>query len=286
MNAIDIRNVFKSYPEFTMQDVTLQLPEGMILGLIGENGSGKTTLIKLIMGMCKKDAGAIEVLGCSDLAGNPAMKEEIGVVPDEVFLPPFMKAEEIGVLAAKFYRSWDAARYRELLDMLRIPLKTPFKDLSKGNKMRCGFACALSHRPKLLILDEATAGLDPIVRDEILDLLTDFTRQEDHSILISSHIVSDLERVCDYVTFLHEGSVLLTQEKDLLKEECRKIVCSVRELSAIPQEALVGKRETPYGAECIVRKWGVPEGVNASPVSLEEIYVMMVKGEAHERAAI
>lgn len=256
----------------------MALPEGAIMGLVGENGAGKTTLIRLLLGMTKRESGSVHVLGCPDLRAEPGAREEIGVVMDEVNLPPVMKAPEIGRMLGMIYRSWDKSRFEELLSGFRIPADRKFSELSRGNKMKLGIACALSHRPRLLVLDEATSGLDPVVRDELLDILLDFTRDESHAILMSSHIVSDLEKACDYIAFLHEGKLLLAEEKDRLMEDYGKLSCSREAFSRLDPAGVVGRRETPYGVECIVRKSACGTDGRIQPIKLEELFVMMVKG--------
>ncbi len=281
MNAIELNNVCKTYPGFQLDHVTFDLPSGTILGLIGENGAGKTTLIKLILGMVKKESGDIKVLDIPDLLKNPQIKESIGVVMDEVNLPYVMKAPEIGKMMRLIYQNWDQDAFERYLTALRIPADKKFMDFSRGNKMKLGIVCALSHHPKLLILDEATSGLDPVVRDELLDILLEFTRDEQNSVLMSSHIVSDLEKACDYIAFLHEGKLMLTEEKDRLKERYGKLNCTREEFAHLNPAAIVGKRETSYGVECIVRKELLTGEVRMHPVDIEELFVMMVKGGSH-----
>ncbi len=278
MNALEIRNVEKQFSEFQLDRVSLTLPEGTIMGLIGENGAGKTTLIKLILGMLTKDAGEISVLGQNDIRHMPELKERIGVVLDEVYLPPYMKVQQIGKMMGMLYRQWDSDCFEDLVRKLRIPSGKQFKELSRGNKMKMGIACALSHQAELLLLDEATSGLDPLIRDEILTILLDFTRDEKHSVLMSSHIVSDLDKACDYIAFLHEGRLLLSEEKDRLLEEYGSLVCTHETYSSLPPDAVVGKRETPYGMECIVRTSAVNPSLPIHPVTLEELFIQMVKG--------
>ena len=279
MNAIEIRNASKSYPGFQLGPVTMDLSSGAILGLVGENGAGKTTLIKMLLGIKKQDSGTLRVLGSLNLRDTPKRKEDIGVVLDEVCLPDFMKTPEIGKMLGKIYWNWDQDVFDGFVERMHIPTDKKFKNFSKGNKMKLGIACAMSHHPKLLILDEATSGLDPVVRDDLLDLLMDFTREEDHAILMSSHIVSDLEKACDYIAFLHEGKLLLKEEKDVLLEEYGKLSCSLDEFAAIDPSSVVGKRQTPYGVEAIVRRDEVPGSLHFQPIRLEELFVMMVKGD-------
>lgn len=278
MNAIEVNGVSRAYPGFLLDHISFSLPTGTILGLVGENGAGKSTLMKLILGMIRADSGSVSVLGYNDLRANPKIREDLGVVMDESCFPAVMKAAEIGTMLSMIYRNWDERDFEHLLAVLGIPKDKMFGKLSRGNKMKLGIACALSHHPKLLILDEATSGLDPVVRDELLDILLDFTRDESHSILMSSHIVSDLEKACDYIVFLHEGRILLSGEKDLLLEQYGKVCCSRERFAQISSAAVIGKRETDYGVECIAGREALSGAVKVQPVGLEELFVMMVKG--------
>ena len=188
-------------------------------------------------------------------------------------------AEELGKVLRGIYRAWDGAAYERYIDRLSIPRGKQFKDMSRGNRMKLGIAAALSHGARLLILDEATSGLDPVVRDEVIDILCDFTRDEEHSVLMSSHIVSDLEKACDYIAFLHEGRLLLCEEKDRLCEEYGVAHCTAEELSALAPESVIGRRSTSYGVEALVRRGVAPEGTALSRVSIEELFIFMVKGD-------
>ena len=228
--------------------------------------------------MIRPDGGSINVLGESDLRARPQIKEEIGVVMEDVSFPTIMKIDEIGKVMAGIYRNWDAAEFARMVKVLRIPEDKKFFEMSRGNRMKTGFACALAHHPRLLLLDEATSGLDPVVRDELLDILMDFTRDENHSILMSSHIVSDLEKACDYVCFLHDGRILLTEEKDLIREQYGKLQVTPQQLAELDPAAIIGRRTTPYGTEVIVRKDRIP-ALDTQPVDIEELFVFMVKGE-------
>lgn len=278
MNAIELKNLSKSYPGFELKDLNLTLPAGTIMGLVGENGAGKSTTMKLLLGMIRPDGGSINVLGESDLRARPQIKEEIGVVMEDASFPSIMKIDEIGKIMAGIYRNWDAAEFARMVKVLRIPEDKKFFEMSRGNRMKTGFACALAHHPRLLLLDEATSGLDPVVRDELLDILMDFTRDENHSILMSSHIVSDLEKACDYVCFLHDGRILLTEEKDLIREQYGKLQVTPEQLAELDPAAIIGRRTTPYGTEVIVRKDRIP-ALDTQPVDIEELFVFMVKGE-------
>lgn len=274
MNALELRGLTKKYKNFTLDSVDLVLPKGCIMGLIGENGAGKTTIIKLILGMIRKDGGSVSVLG-QDVS---SVKEDIGVVLDQVGVSGCLNAKEVGRIMKNIYRNWDQTEYERLVRKLRIPDDKKFKDFSQGMKMKLGIAAAMSHRAKLLILDEATNGLDPVVRDEVVQMFSEFTRDEEHSVLISSHIVSDLEKICDYIAFLRDGKLLLCAEKDTLKEKYGVIRCTPEELATIDPELVLGKRESPYGAEAVVLREAVPDG-DFSPVDLEQLFIHMVKEE-------
>ena len=277
MNALEIKRLTKTYPGFTLDNLNLTLPSGCIMGLIGENGAGKSTTIKLILDMIHKDGGSITILGKDNSDSIELTKEDIGVVMDEVGIPECLTVKQVGNVMKHTFRNWNEAEYARLVQKLALPDKKQFKELSRGMKMKLGIAIALSHNAKLLLLDEATSGLDPVVRDEVVEMFSDFTREENHSILISSHIVSDLEKLCDYVAFLHKGKLLLCEEKDQLLAEYGLIHCTAEELQNFPAEAIKHKRENPYGVEAMVLRSDMPAGVNVSPISIEELFVFMVK---------
>lgn len=277
MNALEIRNLTKSYPGFTLDNINLTLPSGCIMGLIGENGAGKSTTIKLILDMIHKDNGSITILGKNNGDNIELTKEDIGVVMDEVGIPECLTVKQVGNVMKHTFQNWDEAEYARLVQKLALPDKKQFKEFSRGMKMKLGIAIALSHNAKLLILDEATSGLDPVVRDEVVEMFSDFTRDESHSILISSHIVSDLEKLCDYIAFLHKGKLLLCEEKDQLLAEYGLIHCTADELQSLPSDAIKYKKENSYGAQAMVLRNAVPSGVRVSPISIEELFVFMVK---------
>ena len=278
MNALEIRSLTKTYPGFRLDNLNLTLPSGCILGLIGENGAGKTTTIKLILDMLRRDSGTVTILGRDNRDNLRLTKEDIGVVMDSIGLPEWLNARQIGKIMARIFARWDGEYYANLVESLGLPWDKKFKDFSRGMKMKLGIAVAMSHQPKLLLLDEPTGGLDPVARDQVVELFLDFTRQEDHAILISSHIVSDLEKLCDYIAFLHKGKLLLLEEKDRLLEEYGLLHCTAEQLEDLDPAAVKSKKVTPYGAEALVLRDGVPEGWNLSPVSIEELFVYMVKG--------
>lgn len=274
MNALEIRGLTKRRGDFALQGLDLTLPAGCIMGLIGENGAGKSTTIRLILNGLRRDGGTIAVYGKDNRALTALEREDIGVMLDEVGLPEYMNAQQIGCMMAGIFTRWQPEVYRDYLRRLALPEDKPFKDFSRGMRMRLGLAAALSHQPKLLLLDEATSGLDPVVRDDILTILSDFTRDEEHAVLISSHIVSDLEKICDYIAFLHRGRLLLCEEKDRLTEEYG-ILRGTTE--GIEPAAVCGQRATPYGTEYLLRRSAVPAGVPLGQVNIEDLFVFMAK---------
>ena len=278
MNAIEIRDLCKKYDGFYLDHVNLTLPAGCIMGLVGENGAGKSTIIKLILNMVKRDAGTVALFGKDNRESLNLTKEDIGVVLDEAGISECLNARQVGKIMKGIFKNWDDDVYYGYLRTLAIPEEKRFKDFSRGLKMKLGIAVALSHHAKLLILDEATSGLDPVVRDEVTDIFAEFTRDETHSVLLSSHIVSDLEKICDYIAFLHQGKLLLCEEKDILKDTYGMVHCSGSQLSELAMDAVVGKRESAYGVEAMVIRNRIPAGWEVSPVDIEQLFVFMVKG--------
>lgn len=277
MNALELKQVSKHYPGFCLENLTLALPGGCILGLIGENGAGKSTTIRLMLGLAQRDSGSIKLLGRDIDDDLRLTKEDIGVVLDNVGIPSCLNARQVGKVMAGTYARWNQAQYEGYLHQLAIPENKAFKDFSRGMQMKLGIAIALSHDAKLLILDEATSGLDPVVRDEVVEMFRQFTQDENHSVLISSHIVSDLEKLCDYIAFLHKGKLLLMEEKDRLLEEYALALCSQEELDQLPEEAVKSCKRSPYGVEALVLRQFVPEGIHLRPVTIEELFIFMVK---------
>ena len=283
MNAFSLKDLTVTYPggkepEFAFGPISLELPEGAILGLLGENGAGKTTLMKMLLGLRRPDSGEVTLL--DGAPGQPAVMENVGVVLDEPGIPGCLTPVQLGKTLSHVYRSWDSQRYTQYLRQMQLPENKPFSEFSKGMKTKLSIAAALGHCPKLLVLDEPTSGLDPVVREEMLELLLDFTRAPDHSIMISSHIVSDLEKLCDYVAFLHHGTLLLCQEKDRLLEQYSILQGSSAVMDALDPSAVVHQERSSYGVEALVRNALVPAGHTLRPATLEEIFVGMIKEDA------
>ena len=281
MNAIELNHIQKSFPGFAIRDLSLTVPSGTICGLVGENGAGKSTTIRLLMNALRPDGGTAKVLGVD--AASPEfrdVKEDVGVVMDEAYYPETLTAVQVGKVMAGTYKRWDQGTYEDYLRRFDLPEKKQFKDFSRGMKMKLAIAVALSHQPKLLILDEATSGLDPIVRDEVLEIFNEFTREEDHSILISSHILSDLEKLCDYIAFLHQGRLLFCDEKDRLLETYGVFTGTAEQLESLREEAVIGREEAHGygGVRALVRRDEVPAGLELERASVEDIILFMVKG--------
>lgn len=278
MNALELIDVTKEYKDFTLDHLSLTLPAGCIMGLIGENGAGKSTTIKLILGMIHKNEGTIRIYGKDAGEASTLVKEDIGVVMDDNGIPAALDGKKIDKVMKRIYKNWNSGYFMELLQKMSVPVNKKYGDFSRGMKMKMGIAIALSHDPKLLILDEATNGLDPVAKEEVLEMLFDFTREEDHSILISSHIVSDLEKLCDYIAFLHKGKLILMEEKDKLFEEYGVMHISRDQMETLDPKAIIGKRVSSYGAEVLIKRNEVPTGSEISPINIEDLFVFMVKG--------
>ena len=280
MNAIKLSHINKSFGDFAIRDLNLTVPSGTICGLVGENGAGKSTTIRLLMGALRPDSGTASVLGADVTSPEfREVKEDVGVVLDEAYFPESLNAVQVGKIMAATYRRWDQKLYDSYLKRFDLPEKKQFKDFSRGMRMKLAIAVALSHQPKLLVLDEATAGLDPIVRDEVLDIFNEFTREEDHSILISSHILSDLEKLCDYIAFIHKGDLLFCEEKDQLLEQYGIFEDSRENLDCLQPEAIVAREESRYGGvRALVKRDLAPTGFRLEKPTVEDVVLFLVKG--------
>ena len=279
-NAIEIKGLTKHYKDFSLENLDLTLPAGCVLGLVGENGAGKSTTIRLIMDALERDGGTVSVLGVDNQSkAFQDLKEDIGVVLDETFVPEILSAKQLGRIMAGTFRNWDQAAYDGWLNRLGLPQDKKLKDYSRGMTMKLGIAAALSHGARLLLLDEATGGLDPMVREELLEVFADFAAQDGHAVLLSSHIVSDLERICDYIAFLHKGKLMMCEEKDVLLERYGILKCTREQLRNIPEEAVHGKRVGAYGVEALVEREYMPRDVVVDRATLEDIILYLSKEE-------
>ena len=280
-NALELRHVSRRLGDFALRDVNLALPKGCILGLVGENGAGKSTTIRLLTGELRPDSGTVSVLDAEP--GGPdfrAVKERLGVVLDDAWFPEILNARQVGTMMAMTYESWDAELYESYLARFALPREKNFKDYSRGMRMKLAIAVALAHRPEVLLLDEATAGLDPIVRDEVLEIFREFSEAEDHAILISSHILSDLEKLCDYIAFLHQGKLLFCQEKDRLLETYGLFVGTRQQAEELAEDAVLAREDSGFGGvRAIVRRDAVPACLPLEKPTVEDIILAMVRKE-------
>lgn len=252
-HAINVKGLKKEYSNFSLNGIDLVVPKGYIVGLIGENGAGKSTTIKSILNLITKDGGSIEVLGLDHSKHELAIKQKIGIVFDESHFPDQLVAKDINSIMKNIYQNWDTNLFNQYLKQFKLPHNQIIKEFSRGMKMKLSLATALSHRPKLLILDEPTSGLDPIVRNEILDIFLDFIQDEEHSILISSHITSDLEKVADYITFIHDGNIIFSESKDTLLNDYVIIKCLEQDLEQIDQSDIIHRKKTGQTYEVLVK---------------------------------
>lgn len=251
--AINITGLSKAYDDFSLKDINLSLPKGSIMGLIGENGSGKSTTLKAMLDIVKRDSGTIRILGLNPDTDETRIKEQIGVVWGESHFHEFLNALQVSNMLGKIYKQWDHDLFLNYLNQFSLPEKKKIKEYSKGMRMKLSIAAALSHHPQLLILDEATSGLDPVVRDEILTLFFEFIEDGEHSVLISSHITSDLDKVADYITMIHNGSILFSETKDFLLDDLGILKCGKEELEHLSGLDIVGIRSSAYQSECLIR---------------------------------
>lgn len=282
-SALVIHELTKKYEDFTLDHISFQVPSGSIVGLIGENGAGKTSTINAVLGLIKKDSGEIEILGeNADNLSSP-VKEEIGVVFDGSNFSEELTPVKLNKVLRDVYSSWDQALFRKLLEQMEVPLSKKIKTFSKGMKMKLSIAVALAHHPRLLILDEATSGLDPVMRDDILDMFLDFVQDEEHSILVSSHITSDLEKVADYIVFIHKGKIIFAKSKDELLENYGIIKCGREQFEALDKEDQIIYRRLDYEWQVLTadrnraqKKY--PKAL-VIPATIDEIMLLYVKGE-------
>ncbi len=280
-NAFTVSGLTKTYQDFVLDHVSFSVPSGSIVGLIGENGAGKSTTINAALGLIQKEAGQVSIFGKEGLDGDT--KEEVGAVFDGSNYPEILSPRKLNGVMKRIYRSWDEAAYFRLLKQFSLPPEKRIKQFSKGMKTRLAISVALSHHSKLLILDEATSGLDPVIRDDILDMLLDFVQEEDHSILVSSHITSDLEKIADYIVFIHEGKVVFSKPKDELVEQYGIIKCGAAQFEALDKLDIIVYRKMDYEwqvlvADRVAMKKKYPKALIDS-ASIDEIMLLYVKGE-------
>ncbi len=283
MNAIELENVSKAYDNFTLDKISFSVPSGTIMGFVGENGAGKTTTIKAILDLIHIDEGSIRIWGNSSKNLSKDLKAQIGVVFDGSNLHENLTIENINRIMISIYHNWDQKKFYNYLTKFKLPKNKKIKDFSRGMKMKLSIAIALSHNSKLLILDEATSGLDPMVRDEILDLFLEFIQEEDHTIFLSSHIISDIEKIADYVTFIHEGRIVFSENKDELIYSHGIIRCPNEYVPMIDKSYIVGIRQNSFGAEVMIKNADIFKRryreFSLEKTSIEENHVIYQQGK-------
>ena len=280
-HAFMVSGLTKTYKDFTLDQVSFTVPSGSIVGLIGENGAGKSTTIHTALGLIQKDAGTVSFLGREDLDNDT--KEQVGVVFDGSNYPEVLSPKKLGRIMKNSYHSWDDQAYWDLLRQFSLPPDKQIKQFSKGMKMKLAISVAFSHHSKLLILDEATSGLDPVIRDDILDMLLDFVQDEEHAILLSSHITSDLEKVADYIVFIHQGKVVFSKPKDELLEQYGIIKCGAAQFDALDKSDIIAYRKMDYEWQVLTAhrsqmQQKYPKAMIV-PATLDEVMLLYVKGE-------
>ncbi len=284
--AIEVSNLTKYYKDFTLNHISFQIPKGSVVGMIGENGAGKSTTIKAILNLICPEEGKIKVLGQENGAEECSVKEQIGVVLDESYFPENLKIPQIAKIMKNLYQNWENETFLEYCKKFSLPAEKTYKEFSKGMKMKLSIAVALSHQTKLLILDEATSGLDPVVRNEILDIFLDFVQEEDHTVFLSSHITSDIEKIADYILLIHDGKCLFFEEKDHLIYEYGMVHCREDQVKELNQKEILGMRKNAFETEVLVKNRRELEQKNreliVDRVSIEDILLYMVKGQKEE----
>lgn len=288
-SALILKNVNKKYEKsnFAIKDISFSIPEGSIVGFIGENGAGKSTTMNCILNVIRRDSGTIEIFGREMTDEDIDIRENIGVVYDSNNFPEYLTAKQLADILGRIYSKWDDFCFEQFLRRFGLPESQKIKSYSRGMSMKLAIAVALSHDSKLLILDEATSGLDPIMRDEILDVLLEFVKQENHSILLSSHITSDLEKIADYIVFIHNGEIILNKTKDELIYEYGVIRCSENDFHNILSEDILSSMKKDYQIDVLIKNKKLMEkkykNLIIDSVSLDEIMLLLAKGEQNAR---
>lgn len=282
-NIIEIKNLVKKYDnKFTLGSIDLEIPSGVIIGLIGENGAGKTTLIKSILNILKIDEGNIKIFNKNFNKEENTIKEDIGVVLDNMFFPEILTPKDINIVMKDIYKKWDEELFKKYLNDFGLNINKQIKTMSKGMRKKLEIATSLSHHPKLLILDEPTSGLDPVVRNEVLDIFLDFIQDEEHTILLSTHITSDLEHIADKIIFINKGKILLDKNRDDLLDNYGILKCDIDSFDTISKEDIIVYKKNKYNYEILVdniskikKKY---KNFIVDKITLEELMVLMIKG--------
>lgn len=280
--ALKLTNITKKYDDFILDNVSFNVPKGNIVGLIGENGAGKSTTLNSILDIIERDSGDVVILDSEKNKISNAIREKIGVVFDGNNFPEDLTPQKLNNVLKAIYSNWEEKKFYELLENFSLPKNKKIKKFSKGMKMKLSISVALSHKAQLLILDEATSGLDPVVRDDILDILLDFVQEENNSILMSSHITSDLEKIADYIVFIHKGKVIFEEAKDNLIYNYGIMKCKLKEFNDIDKKDIIRYRKMDYGYEILIKNKKELEkkypNVIMDNIKIEDVMLMYVKG--------
>lgn len=278
-NIVEIKNLTKKYNSFVLNDINLKIPSGVIVGIIGENGAGKTTLIKSMLNMIKIDSGDIKIFNMNMKENEDIIKEDIGVVFDDSFLSEYLTLKDISKIMKRIYKNWSDEKYNKIIEKFNLPLDKIVNKFSSGMKMKTKLAVAFSSLPKLLILDEPTSSLDPIIRNEILNLFQEFIEDGEHSIIFSTHITSDLEHVADYVVYMEKGEIIFNKEKDILTEKYGIIKTTKEELDKIDKEDIIKILKNKYNIEVLIKDKSKYKNYIIDKPTVEDIMIMYAKGE-------
>ncbi len=282
-NILEVKNLCKRYEGFELKNINIELPKGMIMGLIGENGAGKTTTIKSILNTINIDDGEVKIFGLEMQKNEKQIKEQIGVVLDESFLSEYLNAVDVNKIMKNIYKNWDEKQYFKYIDEFKLPKNKILKDFSSGMKMKLKITTALSHNPKLLILDEPTSGLDPIARNDILDIFQEFIKNGEKSILVSSHITSDLEHIADYITFINNGEIILAKTREELLEDFGIVKCTKEEFEKIDKKDYIKYKKNKYEYSILVEnKFEFKKKYDIEIIdkpTIEDIMLIYIKGE-------
>ena len=283
-NIIEINGLKKkSDDKFELGKIDISIPKGIIVGLIGENGAGKTTLIKSMLSIMKIDEGKIKIFGKDYKKEEKAIKEDIGVVLDNMFFPELLNAKDINSVMKDIYENWDSELYFSYLKEFNLPENKPLKAMSKGMRKKLEIVTAISHKPKLLILDEPTSGLDPVVRSEVLEIFQKFIEDEEHSILLSTHITSDLEHIADEIIFIDKGKKVLQKSRDEIIDNYGILKCDIDYFPNIDKQDIVTYRKTKYSYEILIEnKEQLTKKYNKciiDKITLEDLMLLIIKGE-------
>jgi len=282
-NILEVHNLSKDYGDFVLDKLSFSIPRGVIMGLIGENGAGKSTTINCILNEITMTDGEITIFGKNNILEEVFIKNKIGIIFDENHFPDILTPIELGKCMAGIYSSWQSREYQNYLTQIELPREKKIKDFSRGMKVKLAFAVALAHKAELLILDEATSGLDPVIRDDILDILIDFVQDENHSILFSTHITSDLEKVADYITFIHKGKLIFSHPKDELIDNYGVVICSATVFENMDKSEIIAFRKQDYQYKALVRnrrkaEKNYPKAI-VEPANIDDIMLFYIKGE-------